>query len=1047
MTLNLRKHLSSVESLLRRSLLLFVAVALCAGGTGCSKVRRRHFIAQANKDFEAQQYDRAEIEYRSALQIPPPNPLAIRQLGLVYFEEGKTSDAYRLLSRAAQIEPQNPEVQQKLALILLGGGKYAEARAAAEKTLQLRPGDEQALEVLIDTIKSAKDIPVVAQEVQALRAKDTDRAGYHMVAGMLDFFQNKTSDADAELRKAIAMNPKSAGSYGALASVFLREKQIPQAVESMKSAAQLSPLRSTRRIRLAELQIQTGATNEARQTLEAITGKAPDYIPAWVALLKLDLSEHKFDEAANAIQTILSRDRVNFDALLEDGNLNLIKGDGAAAAAKFERMAELFKTSPQVRVQLALAYLQSGNKVRASASLNQALKLDPNFSPAILILSELDIRQNRPGEAVKLLLPLTKMQPQLIKAKMLLATAYVASQNPGGALAIYNQLAESYPRDPQIPLLAGTILEMQGNLPEARKQFEKSFELAPTFLQALERLNDLDLAEKKYDAALARLDGLEQKYPKSAVLWMLKASVFVAQNNLDKAETALQTAIQLAPDVPGPYEQLTKVYVASGRYQQALDRLNQLVTKTNDLTAWLQIGEIHDQLKEYDAARDAYEKTLEFASNSSVALNNLAYLYCEHYNDQEKALKLATRAREIAPYSPTAADTLGWVLFREGQYPRALASLQDAAQGRPADPVVQFHLAMAHYMMGEEVAARVGFQRTLSSKQNFPEKEEAGRRLAVLNIDPARDGAGAELKKILQTDPSDPIALARLGATEERSGNFEQAGKTFENILAKNPKDLEALVRLAALYSGPLKNPQKAMELAKTAHSLAPDDVEVLQVLGPLAFQTGDRAWALSLLQEAVRGTPGSPDLLYDLAWAYYASGDVSQAETTMRQAMQTSGTFPRKADAQQFLSMVSAAANPSSLETASAQASQILQSNARYVPALMVEALLQDQKGNLPQAQQYCDKALEVYPEFLPATRLSGILAFKRGDYVKSEDLLRRGGTLFSSDPEVNFYLGKDYLQLKRTNDCRQTLQRVVNLNPTSRFATEAKAELGKLK
>ena len=46
-------------------------------GAGCSRqARTNRYLARAERDFHAEQYDRAEIEYLSALQLTPLEPNA-----------------------------------------------------------------------------------------------------------------------------------------------------------------------------------------------------------------------------------------------------------------------------------------------------------------------------------------------------------------------------------------------------------------------------------------------------------------------------------------------------------------------------------------------------------------------------------------------------------------------------------------------------------------------------------------------------------------------------------------------------------------------------------------------------------------------------------------------------------------------------------------------------------------------------------------------------------------------------------------------------------
>ena len=114
----------------------------------------------------------------------------------------------------------------------------------------------------------------------------------------------------------------------------------------------------------------------------------------------------------------------------------------------------------------------------------------------LLLLAELKIRKGNPAAAVDLLAPLTKERPQIAQAQYLLASAYLAQQKRDQALAVYRQMTELFPKDPQPPFLMGVILLGQGQQQEARKAFEKSVEISPDYLPAIEKLVDLDIAAK-----------------------------------------------------------------------------------------------------------------------------------------------------------------------------------------------------------------------------------------------------------------------------------------------------------------------------------------------------------------------------------------------------------------------------------------------------------------------------------------------------------------------------------------------------------------------
>jgi Flp pilus assembly protein TadD len=250
----------------------------------------------------------------------------------------------------------------------------------------------------------------------------------------------------------------------------------------------------------------------------------------------------------------------------------------------------------------------------------------------------------------------------------------------------------------------------------------------------------------------------------------------------------------------------------------------------------------------------------------------------------EKAYQMAQRARELRPRDPYAADTLGWILFKRGEYPWALTLLQESADKLAAEPEVLFHLGMAHYMMGQEEPARSALRRALDGTKDFNGKDTAARRLAVLELKPGSSDPKtiAALESQLATDKQDPVALVRLGAAYEATGDIDKARKAYDQALTVTPESVPLMVKVAEFYAVKLRDPQKAMQLAKDARALAPNDASIARTLGRLASQSahaGDFGWALSLLQQSAREFPNDPDVQSDLAAAYETAKRLGIAE------------------------------------------------------------------------------------------------------------------------------------------------------------------------
>jgi tetratricopeptide (TPR) repeat protein len=989
----------------RPSTYAIFALALTAVvNASCSKrdLSKDEILSRANDAFAAGQYADAEKDYRAVLRLTPTDPVAVRQLGIIYADQGQLIAAYTQLKKAAELEPDNLEVQLRLGQTYLSAGGAKEARAAALQILDKEPTNSQALILLGDTAVAPKDLDEVQKLLDGFREKDQDRAAYHVALGILAARQSDDARAENEFKAAIKLDPKLAEAHMALGNLYWNRNDLKAAEEEFKTAADLSPSRSLARVRFAEFLLKTGKNAEAKNLLDEIVGKVPDYLPARVDLMKIACTERMDEDCDKRVQNILAQDPINYDALYQDGMLSAAKGDTAKAIREFEYLSNTYDQSAQVRYQLALSYLlyakgatatDAKNAVETAENrLTEATKLAPNFAQAVMLLSELKIKKGAPASAVELLTPLIKAQPQNEQAHTLLAAAYLAQQQTGQALAVYRQMTELFPKDPQAPFLVGSILLAQHQPAEARQAFEKSFEISPDFLPATEQLVNLDLADKQYASALDRVQKLIDKDPKQAQVWAIRGKIYLEQRDFANAEPDLLKAIELDPTLEPAYLLLTQLYVATNKQEQAIEKLNDLLKQNKDdqaktIPALVQLAMLQQSLNHFNDARDSYEKLLTISPNMAGALNNLAVLYSDNLGQLDKAYDLAKRAREVAPNVPNIADTLGWISYKKGDYGNALPLLQESAGKLSSAPNIQFHLGMAQYMLGADEPARVALQKAADATVDFPDKDEARRRLAVLAIDVQAANTAdvkTKLENYLHDQPNDPEALLRLGQVQERDGAYDQAVKTYEKIISGNSQFAPAVRRLAILYSQRPNDDAKALELATKARQVYPDDPDLAKTLGILNYRRGYYPQSVELLKSAATKSKDDPEVLYYLGQTQHQLKQWSDCKDTLQRAK-----------------------------------------------SLGLSAKLAD----------------EAKPAFADCVveddRSKGIASYRAGDFAQSAKLLAEAAAERKNDPELLYYLGQSYHQLKQLNECKDTLQRALNLSLSPQLTDEAKRAL----
>src|ERR1044072_7752943 len=116
----------------RYLLVLLVASLMAIGAAGCSRAAKKNrHLERANRYFQVEDYEKAQIEYMNVLRLDPQNPIAIPRLGLICFEQGRLATAYSLLRKSEKLQPDDLELRLKLGLTCFNLTGFNQARDEA----------------------------------------------------------------------------------------------------------------------------------------------------------------------------------------------------------------------------------------------------------------------------------------------------------------------------------------------------------------------------------------------------------------------------------------------------------------------------------------------------------------------------------------------------------------------------------------------------------------------------------------------------------------------------------------------------------------------------------------------------------------------------------------------------------------------------------------------------------------------------------------------------------------------------------------------------
>ncbi len=1067
------------------TILAILPITVMIALSGCTNAYRQdQQMKRADRLFELKRYQEASIEYANVLRKTNTNLVALCQLGRCNLELSNLEQAFPLLYRAEKLAPDNAYVKTLLAQLHLANGDPDKARELALTALKKESRPVAMLGIMVETSLTRTQAEETLQLVLSADNRFATNAEYQTTAGLLSLRLGDFKSAETHFKQALSLDPAFSRGYLGLAMLHQTRGDKELAEENFKKASDRAGLQSPETVKWALFKLECGKPEEAKHLFKTMAEQYPRNPFPLLQLARIALSQQKFEEAENMTARILHQFPRYIEASRLQAQSKMAHGKINEALTELQQLTFRYPHAWSLRYDLALAYLKSTTPDKAISELKTALQLKPDFTDATLLLADLSIRSGDASAAIALLNELAAKQPRLSQIYVLLGAAHQTLGQLDRALDAYSSLGKINPGNPQSFYLAGLVYLKQQHREAAIHSFLQAAQLSPGFSLPLAQLVTLDLAEHQSTRALTRIDQAIQQAPQSGELHYLRGQVYLRTKDLEKAESAFQRALELAPDSLPTYVALSQLYLVSHRDAEALQRMEQALQKNpNDPACLMLSALLWTQQNNLRKSTDTYEKLLLIKPDFTPALNNLACLYASSPGEMEKAFKLALHAREVAPHDPCVADTLGWILYRKGDIHWAASLLQESAEALPSESEVGYHLAMAQLKLGQELAATETLRKTLQSEKGFPQKDQASHLLTLLDspMTTAREALIQRIRCVLKEDPDNPAALTRLAAIYAREGDKASAIKTYQKVRDSNPSFFPATLQLASLLQNDDTTRAKALELAKLARENAPGDPTVAHLLGWLAFQENQFHWSLSLLLEAYKTSPRDPQLLYHLALVKYRLGMEQDAIALMKEALALKIPFGESPEATEFLDLTDPGKDSASPQAALQIAKAVLEKEVTNIPALMLTAKVLLSQGNRLEAQRVYEQILSRHPDFIPAllamtslasdtsaglqhaleaaqkaralmpdsipiAKLLGQLSLSKENYKEAAVLFQEIVNKTPYDTESLLNLGVSSIKLKDYDAARKALKRAIDSAPTSAAASSARQWLDKL-
>ncbi|MEN8719578.1 MAG: tetratricopeptide repeat protein, partial [Oceanococcaceae bacterium] len=280
-------------------------------------------------------------------------------------------------------------------------------------------------------------------------------------------------------------------------------------------------------------------------------------------------------------------------------------------------------------------------------------------------------------------------------------------------------VAQFWPQDPAARMALGLLDAQSGALASAREQFLALWETGARNDEAAWQLGRLAGLEKRWSDSASWFERVEDggRYL-DAQLGL--AQVRAEQGDIPAARAQLSMLRDQQPeDAARLWRAEAEILQKAGQVDAAMDLLDAAIADTQAFDLYYQRALLHDTRGDLESARADLQFIIDRDADNAAALNALGYMLADDNRELALARQLVERALALRPDDPAIRDSLGWVLYRQGELAAAEEALQAAYAVYP-DPEVAAHLGEVLWHRGRLAEARQVLSEAIRATPSHP---------------------------------------------------------------------------------------------------------------------------------------------------------------------------------------------------------------------------------------------------------------------------------------------------------------------------------------
>lgn len=512
--------------------------------------------------------------------------------------------------------------------------------------------------------KKRKDKEKKQQEL--LEKSGETEAEFYFIEGMRQFVIEEYDDALKNFKKVIEIKPTLAAAHYKIADIYLVEGNADEALPYAKNALEFDPKNKAYYLLLARVyefrQDYQKAANTLERLIENVEGVEEHYYD--LALIKTYLEDYegametyvKIEEAFGSSPEIMQqRQRL----LLRLNRLDEAIELGKKIIAEFPEEEELIYD--QVKLLIA-----NDKRTEAREMLTDLLKDDPDSPQARILLSDIFRAEGQMDSANAQLYRAFRNPGLNIESKIAIISGImrfsIDESQKESLLKLSDILEESHPEDSRAMAFKADIQLNFQMKNEALGSYKKALSLDENSLMIWMNIVLLHFEFEDYDSVTHYADNALEIFPNQGRLWFMSGLGYYSKSDHENAKNKLEMANK---------------YI--------LDDSNM----KSDIYSTL--GDTYNSLEQFEKSDEAYDEALRINPENEHVLNNYSYFLSLRQEKLELAEEMMEKLMVRFPDNSTYLDTYAWVLYKKGDYKKALEYIEKAVKSTDSGVVVEHH--------------------------------------------------------------------------------------------------------------------------------------------------------------------------------------------------------------------------------------------------------------------------------------------------------------------------------------------------------------------